>query len=146
MYIFNKFAQYFSLKTNLLQGLKLYIFCFILSFTSSSPCRKDQFAALWFSASEYYCTDHKWETRHHSTIYRCGLADIFFIFFCLTTYPVAWEKCRHFATPHFVKQSGGRGRKTPAYFLRLTLTGLALKQICGEKKLSKNCVRVFIDY
>ena len=33
----------------------IYIF-FILSFTSSSPWRKDQFAFLWFSTS-YYCTD-----------------------------------------------------------------------------------------
>ena len=36
--------------------LNIYIFCFILWFTSSSPWHKDQFAVLWFSTS-YYCTD-----------------------------------------------------------------------------------------
>ena len=35
--------------------LNMY-FCFILLFTSSSPCRKDQFAVLCFSTS-YYSTD-----------------------------------------------------------------------------------------
>ena len=28
---------------------KIYIFCFILLFTSSSPCRKDKFTFSWFS-------------------------------------------------------------------------------------------------
>ena len=31
--------------------LNIYIFCFILLFTSSSPCRKDQSAVLYFSIS-----------------------------------------------------------------------------------------------
>ena len=39
---FNKFSLYI-------------LFCFILLFTSSSPCRKDQIVVLWFSTS-YYCT------------------------------------------------------------------------------------------
>ena len=48
IYIFNKFAK------NL---FKIYrYFCFIFLFTSSSPCRKEQFAVLWFSSS-YYCTE-----------------------------------------------------------------------------------------
>ena len=42
IYILNKFALYI-------------LFCFILLFTSSSPCRKDQIAVLWCSTS-YYCT------------------------------------------------------------------------------------------
>ena len=135
--ILNKFAHYFGLKTDLLQGLKIFFCCScILLFTSSSPCRKDQFAVFWFSSS-YYCTDHNWETRHHSTVCRCGLADIFYSFVTSGAYSdLALEKCWHFATPHFVV---GWRRKTSAYFLRLTLIGLALKQICGEKKLLKNC-------
>ena len=32
-------------------GLKIYIFWFILLFTSLSPCRKDQFAISYFSTS-----------------------------------------------------------------------------------------------
>ena len=31
-----------------------YIFCFILLFTSSSPCRKDQFAVAYFSTKNSY--------------------------------------------------------------------------------------------
>ena len=72
IYIFNKFAQYkpssgakegssaseegwFS-NQNIGQIQKIYIFCLVLLFTSSSPCRKDQFAVLWFSP-RHYCTD-----------------------------------------------------------------------------------------
>ena len=72
LYIFNKFAQYkppsgakegssasaegwFS-NQNIGQIQKIYIFCLVLLFTSSSPCRKDQFAVLWFS-TRHYCTD-----------------------------------------------------------------------------------------
>ena len=34
-------------------GKFVYIFCFILLFTSPSPCRKNQFAFLWFSKIFY---------------------------------------------------------------------------------------------
>ena len=40
------------LQTEILGNLFKYIlFCFILLFTSSSPCREDQFAVLYFSTS-----------------------------------------------------------------------------------------------
>ena len=42
--------------TKILGKFKKYIFCLVLLFTSSSPCRKDQFAVLWFS-TRHYCTD-----------------------------------------------------------------------------------------
>ena len=39
-------------------------------FTSSSLCRKDQFAVSYFSTSCF------WAIRYHSLVCRCGLADI----------------------------------------------------------------------
>ena len=82
IYIFKQIAQYFGLKTNLLQGLKeIYIFfCFILFFNSSSPCRKGQFAVSYFSTSLIVLIQaYNWEIRHHSLVCCCGPADILFI-------------------------------------------------------------------
>ena len=57
--------------------LNIYIFCFILLFTSSSPCRKDQFAVLYFSTSLILLIQvYNWEIRHHSLVCCCGFADI----------------------------------------------------------------------
>ena len=48
---------------------------FIL-FTSSSPCRKDQCANLYFLQVIIVLIQvYNWEFRHHSTVWRCGLAD-----------------------------------------------------------------------
>ena len=58
---------------------KIYFFCFILLFTSSSPCRKDQFAVSYFSTSLIVLIQvYNWEVRHH-TVCCCGLADILYI-------------------------------------------------------------------
>ena len=52
-------------------------FCFILLFTSSLPCRKDQFAVLYFSTSLIVLIQvYNWEIRHHSLVCCCGFADI----------------------------------------------------------------------
>ena len=49
-----------------------------LLFTSSSPCRKDQFAVSYFSTSLIVLIQvYNWEIRHHSLVWCCGLADIF---------------------------------------------------------------------
>ena len=40
----------------------MYIFCFILLFTSSPPCRKDQFAILYFS------TEWSWESNQQESL------------------------------------------------------------------------------
>ena len=58
---------------------KYIFFCFILLFTSSSPCRKDQFAVSYFSTSLIVLIQvYNWEVRHH-TVGCCGLADILYI-------------------------------------------------------------------
>ena len=58
-------------------GLNTDIFCFILLFTSSSPCRKDQFAVSYFSTSLIVLIQvYNWEIRHHSLVCCCGLAEI----------------------------------------------------------------------
>ena len=60
--------------------LNIFIFCFILLFTSSSPCRKDQFAVSYFSTSLIVLIQvYNWEIRHHSLVCCCGLADILYI-------------------------------------------------------------------
>ena len=71
------------LQTKLLGILFKYIlFCFILLFTSSSPCREDQFAVLYFSSSLIVLIQvYNWEIRHHSLVCCCGFADILKIFF-----------------------------------------------------------------
>ena len=60
---------------------KYISFCFILLFTSSSPCRKDQFAVSYFSTSLIVLIQlvYNWEIRHHSLVCCCGLADILYI-------------------------------------------------------------------
>ena len=77
-YIFKQIAQYFGLKkvclqTEILGNLFKYIFfCFILLFTSSSPCRKDQFAVSYFSTSLIVLIlVYDWEL-----VCCCGFADI----------------------------------------------------------------------
>ena len=56
---------------------KYMYFCFILLFTSSSPCRKDQFAVSYFSTSLIVLIQvyHR-EIWHHSLVCCCGFADI----------------------------------------------------------------------
>ena len=55
-------------------------------FTSSSPCREDQFAVSYFSTSLIGLIQVcNWEIRHHSLICCCGLADILCIW-NLSTY------------------------------------------------------------
>ena len=57
--------------------LNIYFFVFILLFTSSSPCRKDQFAISYFSTSIIVLIQvYNWEIRHHSLVCCCGFADI----------------------------------------------------------------------
>ena len=56
---------------------KYILFCFILLFTSSSPCRKDEFAVLYFSTSLIVLIQvYNWEIRHHSLVCCRGFADI----------------------------------------------------------------------
>ena len=57
----------------------MYIFCFIFSFTSSSPRRKDQFGVSYFSASCYW-TDPGLQLGDPAPVCRCGLADFFFFY------------------------------------------------------------------
>ena len=46
-------------------------------FTSSSPCRKDQFAVSYFSTTLIVLIQvYNWEIQHHSLVCCCGLADI----------------------------------------------------------------------
>ena len=46
----------------------IIIFCFILLFTFSSPCRKDQFPVLYFLQVIIVLIQvYNWEIRHHST-------------------------------------------------------------------------------
>ena len=63
--------------------LNIYIyifFCFILLFTSSSPCRNDQFAVSDFSTSWIVLIQvFNWEIWHHSLVCCCGLADILYV-------------------------------------------------------------------
>ena len=49
--------------------LKIFLLCFILLFTSSSPCRKaDQFAVLYFPTSLIVLIQvYNWEIRHQAT-------------------------------------------------------------------------------
>ena len=55
-------------------------FGFILLFTSSWPCRKDQFAVSYFSTSLIVLIQvYKWEIGHHSLVCCCALADILYI-------------------------------------------------------------------
>ena len=63
----------------------IHFFGFILLFTSSLPCSKDQFAMSYFSTSLIVLIQvYNWEIRHHSLVCCCGLADIFYQF----PYPV----------------------------------------------------------
>ena len=56
---------------------KYILFCFILLFTSSSPCRKDQFVVLYFSTSLIVQIQvYNRVIRHHSLVCYCGFADI----------------------------------------------------------------------
>ena len=51
-----------------------------ITFTSSSPCRKDQLAVLYFFTSLIVLIQvYNWENRHHSLVCCCGLADIFYM-------------------------------------------------------------------
>ena len=69
-----------GLLANIGQFFKIYDFCFIFLFTSSSPCRKDRFAVSYFSTSLIVLIQvYNWETRHHSLVCCCGLADIIYI-------------------------------------------------------------------
>ena len=53
---------------------------FILLFTFSSPCGKDQFAVSYFSTSLIVLIQvYNWKIRHHSLVCCCGLADILYI-------------------------------------------------------------------
>ena len=66
----NKTKQYIFKQT-------VILFCFILLFTSSSPCRKDQFAVLYCSTSLIVLIQvYNWEIQHHSLVCCCELADI----------------------------------------------------------------------
>ena len=59
---------------------KYIFFSFILLFTSSSPCRKDQSAVSYFSTSLIVLIQvYNWEIRHHSLVCYCGLSDILHI-------------------------------------------------------------------
>ena len=61
-------------------NIYIYIYFFVLFyslFTSSSPCRKDQFAILYFSTSLILLIHvYNWEIWHHSLVCCCGFADI----------------------------------------------------------------------
>ena len=61
---------------HLFQYISYFLF-FILLFTSSSPCRKDQSIVLIHV--------YNWEIRHHSLVCCCGLADILYALALLTT-------------------------------------------------------------
>ena len=98
IYILKQIAQYLGFQTNLLQDfsfspwrkfvfkpkywaicLNIYIFVLFFCFnTSSSPCRKDQFAVSYFSTSIVTIQVYNWEIRHHSLVCCCGLADILY--------------------------------------------------------------------
>ena len=70
IYIFNKFAK------NL---FKIYrYFCFILLFTCSSPCRKEQLLFYDFLQVIVLNQVYNWAIRHHSKVCRCRLADILY--------------------------------------------------------------------
>ena len=59
---------------------KTYYVLFIPLFTSSSPCRKNQFADSYFSANLIVLIQvYNWEIRHHLLICCCGLAGILYI-------------------------------------------------------------------
>ena len=46
-------------------GLNIYIFCFVLLFTSSSPCLNDQFAVSYFSTNLIVLIRvYNWEVRY----------------------------------------------------------------------------------
>ena len=60
--------------------VSIYIFCFILLFTSSSSCRKDQLPFYIFLQVVILPVQvYIWEIRHHSLVCRCGLSDILYI-------------------------------------------------------------------
>ena len=59
--------------------LNIYIFCFILLFTSSSPCRKDQFAV---SYNKFNCTDPGLQLGDPTPL--IGLDLLTFYIFCWT--------------------------------------------------------------
>ena len=86
------------LQTEILGNLFKYIlFCFLLLFTSSSSCREDQFAALYFSTSLIVLIQvYSWEIRHHSLVCCCGFADILNI--------VRHKPGKEFALLHFKKK------------------------------------------
>ena len=71
-------------QTEILANLFKYIyFCGILLITSSSPCRKDQFAVSYVSKRLIALIQvYNREIRHHSLVCCCGLADILYIFKC----------------------------------------------------------------
>ena len=75
-------------------------------------------------------------TGRPGTIHQFVAVDllIFFILFCHTR-NLPWLSLRKVPTfrDATFRETVGWRRKTSAYFLRLTLIGLALKQICGEK-------------
>ena len=93
------------LQTEILGNLFKYIyFCFILLFTSSSPCHNDQFAFSYFSTSWIVLIQvYNWEIRHHSLVCCCGLADILYVIILrinkssnrvLTKFSIKWNE-RH---------------------------------------------------
>ena len=67
-------------KKNIYIYIYIYIhICFILFFTSSSPCRKDQFAVSYFSTGLIVLIQvYNSEIRHHSLVCYCGLADVLY--------------------------------------------------------------------
>ena len=76
-----KFRFQSEILGNLFKYILIFLFHYILSFTSSSPCRKDQFAVSYFSTSLIVLIKvYNWEIQHHSSICWCRLADILYIF------------------------------------------------------------------
>ena len=90
LFPFFKLLQKVSFQTEILGNLFKYIFCFIL-FTSSSPCRKDQFAVSYFSTSLIVLIQvYNGDIRHNSLVCCCGLADVLYILrdFCHISFTI----------------------------------------------------------
>ena len=78
---YSKLEQKQIYLNNLPNLFKYIYFCFLLLFTSSSPCRKDQFAVPYFPTSLIIVLIWDW-IRQHSLVCCCGLADILYILEC----------------------------------------------------------------
>ena len=109
----------------IIRGNMIYIFRFILLFTSSSPCRKDQFPVSYFWTSLIVLNQvYNQEIPHHLLFFCCGLVDILYR-------PIPY--IREYPTPYTPRAGEEKAQRHHHYF--------SLYQTLRQQKRCENEVK-----